>query len=89
MTTPDVRQSRAHVVRIIAASMAFDQDPPVTRSLSAARRAADGVYDALVGAGVLVGDGSTASSNGKAADSDDDDGEPLFPDNGLSNDPEA
>lgn len=74
----------------MAASMAFDQDPPVTRSLTAAKRAAEGVYDALLEAGILTGDGS--SRNGDAGRHDDvtagaEDGEPLFPDNGFS-DPE-
>ena len=60
--------------------MAFDQDPPVTRSLTAAKRAAAGVYDALVEAGILAGE-----TNGAAHDVSDavDEDEPLFPDNGL------
>lgn len=65
--------------------MAFDQDPPVTRSLTKARAAADGIYDALVGAGVIVGDGT--DGNGGRVAAADDDSEPLFPDNGL--DPES
>lgn len=80
MTTADVRQSRANVVRVMAASMAFDQDPPVTRSLTAAKRAAEGVYDALVAAGIIAGDGSPQPAHN-------DDDQPLFPPNGI--DPEA
>lgn len=82
MTTPDVRQSRPNVTRIIAASMAFDQDPPVTRSLKAARNAADGIYDALVAAGVLPGNGDAAGHVADGAEL------PLFPDNGIT-DPET
>ena len=80
MTTPDVRQSRNNVIRVMAASMAFDQDPPVTRSLTAAKRAASGVYDALVEAGILPGDNNGAAHT----DGADDDSVPLFPDNGLA-----
>ena len=64
--------------------MAFDQDPPVTRSLKAARRSADAIYDALVESGVITGNGDA----GAHVDAGDD--QPLFPPNGISDpDPES
>lgn len=69
--------------------MAFDQDPPVTRSLKAAKRAAEGIYDALVDAGVLL-DGFDADAvyaeQNQAAGVD---SEPLFGANGETTDPET
>lgn len=55
MTSTLPRQSRAHVVRTIASTLCFS-DPPIMKNLTKAREAATGIYDALVAAGVIVGD---------------------------------
>lgn len=80
MTTPTVRQSRDAVIRLLASSMVFDE-PPVTKSLSRARTAAERLYGVLVDAGVIT-------TNGAAHEDDaDDEDQPLFPANGITTDP--
>lgn len=49
--------TRAHVIRTIAASLCFDQDPPVLtgpKQLERARTAAAGITQALADSGVIV-----------------------------------
>jgi hypothetical protein len=65
--------------------MAFDQDPPITKSLTKARASANAIYDALVESGVITGNGDAGAHS---ADAGADDSEPLFPDNGII-DPES
>lgn len=77
MTTTAPRQSRSNVVRIVAACLCLDTDPPIIRNLTKAREAAGGIYDALVGAGIIAGDGNGPTDDVDGADV------PLFPPNGL------
>lgn len=68
MTTP--RPNRAALIRTIASSLAFDNDPPYVRSLDKARSAAAGIVDALVDAGALDStyDNRTAHGDNGAPD---------------------
>ena len=78
MTTPGVRHRHASVIRIIAASLCFDTNPPVIKQLAKAREAAEQIYGALVGAGMIDADpdydvGPAAPDGANGADV------PLFP----------
>lgn len=79
MNTTAPRQSRANAVRIIAACLCLDTEPPIIRNLTKARAAAGEIYGALVAAGILAED-----DNDPAGDEADGVDVPLFPPNGLA-----
>jgi len=71
---------RSAVIRVVASSLCFDQDPPPFRSLDKARVAAAAIVDALTDADMIdVEDDRNANGGPPKGPAADDDATPLFP----------
>lgn len=70
---------RSAVIRVVASSLCFDQDPPPVRSLDRARIAAAAIVDALADAEMVTVEDDRNTNGGPPQGPADDDATPLFP----------
>jgi hypothetical protein len=70
---------RSAVIRVVASSLCFDQDPPPVRSLDKARIAAAAIVDALADADMVTVEDDRNTNGGSQPGPADDDATPLFP----------